>query len=151
MKLSPLIETVANILRDTTAGDHAVEVALPDAPVTIEGTENELHRILLNLGLNAIQAMPAQGKLSFHLSTSKDSEDGQVHLSVRDTGVGIPPENVERIFDPFFTTKEVGEGQGLGLSIVHRLVQKNHGTIQVHSKPGAGTTFELTFRVANAS
>ena len=70
-------------------------------------------------------------------------ENGVVAIRVADTGVGIPPENLDRIFDPFFTTKEVGKGTGQGLAIVHSIVEKHGGFITIESEPGQGTAFTI--------
>lgn len=69
-------------------------------------------------------------------------------LSISDTGIGIPKENLERIFETFFTTKPVGEGTGLGLSIVYNIIKEHHGTIEVESEVGKGTTFKIGLPMA---
>jgi two-component system, NtrC family, sensor kinase len=102
-------------------------------PVDVEA----LKQVVVNIGLNAIQAMPGGGVL--HVRTRE--EGNRLLLSFRDTGEGIAPENLARIFDPFFTTKEIGEGTGLGLSVTHSLVQRMQGTIRVESLPGQGAIF----------
>ncbi len=99
-----------------------------------------LRQISLNLILNAIQAMPEGGTL--HLRTHRDAS-GNICLEVEDTGVGIPPENLKNLFTPFFTTKPIGEGTGLGLYIVHAIVSRNGGEIQVESEVGKGTLFRI--------
>ena len=90
-----------------------------------------------NLIRNAVQAMPDGGRLT--LSSRADAE--WVRVSCRDTGVGIPPENLERIFEPLFTTK--AKGIGLGLALVKTLVEAHGGTIKVESEPGTGSTFTV--------
>lgn len=102
-----------------------------------------IKQIVVNIGLNAIQAMPAGGKLTVR-STKKDSN---LLISITDTGYGIQSEIIAKIFDPFFTTKQVGEGTGLGLAVTYSLVQKMGGAIQVESEPGKGTTFFVTLPV----
>jgi len=102
--------------------------------------ENGMRQVLLNLITNAVQAMPRGGEL--HVHTEAAATD-RVRLSVRDTGVGIPPEQIGSIFNPFYTTKQPGEGTGLGLSVVHSVIKNAGGTIEVKSTPGAGTTFVL--------
>ncbi len=106
-------------------------------PVAAKG--EQLRQAFLNLVLNALQAMPQGGSLELET----DSGDDQVRVRFADTGVGIPPEHLDRIFNPFFTTKQ--EGTGLGLAITHRIVQGHGGRIDVVSRPGAGTTFTLQF------
>jgi len=102
-----------------------------------------IKQIVVNIGLNAIQAMPAGGKLTVR----SKKEDRNLLISISDTGYGIPSEIIDRIFDPFFTTKQVGEGTGLGLAVTYSLVQKMGGTIRVESAPGQGTTFLVALPV----
>ena len=99
-----------------------------------------LRQALLNLALNACQAMPDGGTLSI---AAAPTSRGRVEIDVEDTGVGIPPENLSRIFDLYFTTKE--KGSGIGLSMVYRIVQLHDGEVEVQSTPGHGTTFRLIF------
>jgi signal transduction histidine kinase len=101
---------------------------------------NALRQILLNLITNAVQAMPKGGDL--YLSTSRGNGD-RVRLDVRDTGVGIDTAHLSNIFNPFYTTKEPGQGTGLGLSVVHSILQRYRGDIRVTSEVGAGTTFSI--------
>jgi signal transduction histidine kinase len=96
--------------------------------------------VIVNLCSNAIQAMPRGGHLHVGLERSGDS----LILSVEDTGVGMTEEVQRRLFTPFFTTKEVGEGSGLGLSVVHGIVTAHGGTVHVSSSPGVGTTVTVT-------
>jgi signal transduction histidine kinase len=100
-----------------------------------------IRQVVMNLLVNAVQAIEGTGKITIHTSRS----DSEVSLSITDTGTGIPPEIRERIFDPFFTTKRVGEGTGLGLSIVHTIVGTFGGSVAVESVVGSGTAFTLTF------
>jgi len=96
-------------------------------------------QVVLNLVMNAIQAMPNGGTLRVRL----ESKGSQVTLSVTDTGCGIPKENLLKLFTPFFTTKEVGEGTGLGLTVTHGIIQEHDGTILVKSELGKGATFTI--------
>ncbi|HAM50726.1 MAG TPA: hypothetical protein DCP92_08560 [Nitrospiraceae bacterium] len=98
---------------------------------------HKLRQVFLNLGINAIESMPEGGKLT--IGTTQGSH--AVTISFKDSGVGIPPENMREIFYPFFTTKDTGTG--LGLSIAYRIVEEHHGTINVTSAPGQGTTFQI--------
>jgi signal transduction histidine kinase len=98
-----------------------------------------LCQVLVNLLVNAIQAMPEGGTLGVEAYP----EESGVVLAVEDDGAGVPPEVAERIFEPFFTTKGVGEGTGLGLSVVQGIVTGHGGTIRVHSAPGEGARFEI--------
>jgi signal transduction histidine kinase len=104
----------------------------------------KMKQILLNLVLNAVQAMPAGGILTFAVTATPAhiTEAPAIQLTVSDTGTGIPLELQSRVFDPFFTTKD--HGTGLGLAIVHALVEAHHGRIDVESIPGRGTSFVMT-------
>lgn len=108
----------------------------------IRGDAALLRQAVLNLMLNAIQAMPSGGALTAKLART---DAGGLTLSVTDTGTGIGPDNLSRIFDPFFTTKREGEGTGLGLSVVQTVVTLHEASIDVDSELGRGTTFEISF------
>lgn len=112
----------------------------PDDLPDINADPGMLQQALLNLALNACQAMPGGGtlRLACHAASRR-----RVQLEVEDTGVGIPPEDLGRIFDLYFTTKE--RGSGIGLSMVYRIVQMHDGEVEVQSTPGAGTMFKLIF------
>jgi signal transduction histidine kinase len=112
-----------------------IECDLPE----IYGDPNQLVQVLVNLAVNAIQAMPEGGALT----VDAFSENGCVVLAVEDQGVGMTRQAAERAFEPFFTTKEVGVGTGLGLSVVHGIVTSHGGTIRVESEPGRGSRFEV--------
>jgi signal transduction histidine kinase len=102
-----------------------------------------LRQALLNLAINACQAMPEGGTLRI---ACRGASRGRVQVDVEDTGVGIPPENLEKIFDLYFTTKE--RGSGIGLSMVYHIVQLHDGDVEVQSTPGSGTRFRLSFPAA---
>jgi signal transduction histidine kinase len=108
---------------------------LPD----VMADPSQLHQVLVNLVVNAIQAMPRGGTLT--LATRADT--GRACLMVEDTGVGMSAEVMEQLFMPFFTTKEVGEGTGLGLAVVHGIVTAHKGVVKVNSEVGRGSTFEV--------
>jgi two-component system, NtrC family, sensor kinase len=103
----------------------------------------EIQQVFLNIISNAVQAM--QGKGTLTLSSRQDH--GFIVVQIRDTGPGISPEHITKVFDPFFTTKGQGEGTGLGLNIVHRVVNQYGGNIKIESEPGEGTTFVISFPV----
>ena len=111
----------------------------------VSGIETQLSQLLLNLILNAYQAMEkAGGRLTLTIAT----EESTVVLTAADTGPGISPEVLPHIFDPFFTTKESGHGTGLGLAIVQQVAQSHHGSISVQSTPGQGAAFTLRLPLA---
>ncbi len=110
---------------------------------TVMGDANQLQQCFLNLIFNAIAAMPEGGQL--HVLSKHDKAKKNVCVEIRDTGYGIPEENLDHIFDPFFTTKEAGEAIGLGLSIVYSVTKNHGGTIKVNTKVGKGTSFILNF------
>jgi hypothetical protein len=110
--------------------------------VRIMGFPGQIDQVLMNLLTNAAQAMGDRGG-TIHVAAS--NRDDCVLLTIGDEGPGIPREILPRIFDPFFTTKDVGEGSGLGLSIVHGIVERHGGHIDVDSQPGQGTKFSISF------
>ncbi|MDW8325924.1 MAG: ATP-binding protein [Anaerolineales bacterium] len=141
-----LRETVQAALRLTEylvrKGRVRASLELPAEPVKLFYDAQQIEQVLINLIQNAVQAMPNGGQLVISLSAT----DGLVTLSVRDTGVGIPPENLRRIFDPFFTTKGA-DGTGLGLSVSYGIIARHHGRIEVESTVGQGTIFIITLPV----
>jgi two-component system NtrC family sensor kinase len=108
----------------------------------IEASPGEIQQVFTNLITNAFQAMTEKGG---RLTLSTRSLKGWVEAQVADTGMGIPERYLKKIFDPFFTTKNPGEGTGLGLNIVYRIVTKYRGNIDVESKEKQGTTFTVKF------
>ncbi len=116
-----------------------VEWKVPGSLPEIRGSGEHLLQAFSNMLINARQAMASGGMLTVEAAAS----DGEVRVSVADTGVGIPPENMQRIFEPFFTTKAKGEGTGLGLSICQSVVAQHGGRIEVASEVGRGSTFTV--------
>ncbi len=108
----------------------------------ILGFPGQVDQVLMNLLTNAAQAIGDQGGT---IKVTAQNQDAQVLLTVADDGPGIPQDILPRIFDPFFTTKEVGDGSGLGLSIVHGIIERHGGHIDVESQPGQGTKFSISF------
>ncbi len=132
-----------------------VRVDVDDAAPQVLGDPRLIEHVLLNLIMNACQAMPEGGRLSVVVGVGSDSDadaadDTWVCCRVIDTGTGIAPENLRRIFEPFYTTKAHGHGTGLGLAIVERIVRQHQGKIDVSSRPGAGSSFTLRLRPADA-
>ncbi len=119
---------------------HLLDPDLPD----INADPAQINQVLVNLVVNALQAMPDGGRLTLQTQVKK----GQVSLSVTDTGSGMTQEVLEKLYIPFFTTKDVGQGTGLGLSVVHGIVNAHHGSLQVKSVVGRGTRFEILLPAA---
>jgi two-component system, NtrC family, sensor kinase len=116
--------------------------------VRILGFAGQVDQVLMNLLTNAAQAIGEPGGT---IRIEARNLDDRVSLIVADDGPGIPEEVLPRIFDPFFTTKDVGEGSGLGLSIVHGIIERHGGHIDVVSQPGQGTKFSISFPLPPAS
>ena len=125
--------------------DVDLEVRLSDIPLILRGDINKMQQCFLNLIFNAIEAMPQGGHLG--VTSELDTVTKHARVEIRDTGYGIPDEDLDRIFVPFFTTKGEGRGTGLGLSIVYGVVKNHRGNIEVKSQTGKGTTFTLTFPI----
>ena len=122
----------------------SVEAGFAEGALNICGDSELLSQIILNLILNAIQAMPDGGTLTLSTRSLRHSDgQGMAEMRIADTGCGIPPQNLAQIFDPFFTTKK--RGTGLGLSIIHNITQALGGSIDIQSWPDKGTECILTF------
>jgi len=143
--LSRLIDEITTTLRQLLRKNITVNAIQDVEQAWIMGNDKQLYQVLLNLGINAGDAMPDGGVLTYSLSTSRYNDKLCAVIRVQDTGTGIPPEVQARMFEPFFTTKGVGKGTGLGLSIVHGIVTAHEGQIEVASTVGKGTTFTLIF------
>ena len=151
-------KAVAGMVRmlQRTLGEHIqLEVLLGQNLPTIHADPGMIDQVLLNLAVNARDAMPNGGRLTIRTTItppgppgSENPVSGSVSLTCTDTGMGIPPEVLPRIFEPFFTTKEVGKGTGLGLATVHGIVQQHRGSIEVSSEVGKGTTFIIVLPAA---
>jgi PAS domain S-box-containing protein len=154
-----IVEETLEMIEASTPANIRIETRLDAGNSAVIGDASYLHQVAMNLCTNALQAMHDGGVLGLVLETIELAEakvlsrgtlaPGQyVRLRVSDTGSGIPPAVAERMFDPFFTTKGVGEGTGLGLSLVHGIVIDLGGAIEVATAPGQGTTFEIWLPVA---
>ncbi|MCS7210050.1 MAG: PAS domain S-box protein [Chloroherpetonaceae bacterium] len=149
---SHIVKDVARFISQTFPKEIEIECEAPATIWSIFGEPTQLHQVLLNLCVNARDAMPNGGRLTIRaenvvLDAAKaaafvDAEEGEyVCLTVSDTGTGIAPDILDKIFEPFFTTKEVGKGTGLGLSVVFSVVRSHNGFIDVKTKVGSGTSF----------
>jgi PAS domain S-box-containing protein len=149
-----LLADLEKIVRETFPRNIQLRVEMPKDLWLVMGDATQIHQALMNLCVNARDAMPDGGTLTLaakNLAVDEtlatmmpDAKTGDyVCASVTDTGTGIPPKHLDRIFDPFFTTKEVGKGSGLGLATVLGIVRGHGGFVRVTSRVGRGTTFEL--------
>ena len=137
--LRPLLDDVVEVLGPEASGRQvAVRVECPSGVPPVSADRAMLRQALINLAINACQAMPGGGTLRLG---ARALPTGRVELQVQDTGVGIAAEHLGRIFDLYFTTRE--GGSGIGLSMVYRTVQLHDGSIEVESTPGVGTTFRI--------
>lgn len=148
--LHETIREVADLLRGTASPSIHIGLRL-DAPESlITGDAGPLHHMLLNLALNARDAMPEGGELTFS-TRSLPTEPPSIEIAVSDTGTGIAPELRDRIFDPLFTTKSERNGTGMGLAIVQRVVQAHGGSVSLTSSVGNGATFTIVLPLRRAA
>ena len=154
LDLSEVVGSIFKMLERVLGGQIQVQFKFSPLPLLIHADEGMLEQVLMNLTVNARDAMPQGGQLviettavEFDAVTAKQAAQARTGafacLSVTDTGCGIPPEVLPKIFEPFFTTKEVGKGSGLGLSAVFGIIQEHRGWINVYSEVGKGTTFRI--------
>jgi len=154
LQLKHLVREVERIIAETFPRSIRVQVRMARQPWLVRGDPTQLQQVLLNLCVNARDAMPQGGTLTLRLENQAlEREPERVHpkakagpyvvLSVEDTGVGIPEELLDKIFDPFFTTKPVGQGTGLGLATVLGIVESHGGFVLVESQVGRGSTFSV--------
>ncbi|HYI42790.1 MAG TPA: PAS domain S-box protein [Sphingomicrobium sp.] len=152
--VAPLIENMRPLLRNVLGPGITKQFALDADDVAVMADPTQLEVAVLNLAINARDAMPDGGVLKFQtrlatLSGDADLGDGDfVELTISDTGIGMPEEVARRAFEPFFTTKEVGKGTGLGLSMVYGMARQSGGTAKIESQPGEGTAVKLYFKAA---
>jgi two-component system, cell cycle sensor histidine kinase and response regulator CckA len=159
--LNAVVQSMAPVLRRSLAEHQTLVFRLGLLNGPVRADPRQLEQVLLNLTLNARDAMPDGGRLTIETGevelTAGDTGDGgpppgaYEMMVVEDSGHGIEPGTLERIFEPFFTTKEVGQGTGLGLPVVHGIVSQLGGHIRVETAPGHGTKFKLYFSVAHES
>ena len=152
--VAPLIEEMRPLLRNVLGPGIAKKFDLDPHLVPVMADPTQLEVAVLNVAINARDAMPDGGTLSFasrrlRITDDTELESGEyVELAISDTGVGMTPEVLSRAFEPFFTTKEVGKGTGLGLSMVYGMARQSGGTARIESELEVGTTVKLYFRRA---
>jgi PAS domain S-box-containing protein len=151
---APLIENMRPLIRNVLGPAIEEKIDLDKAAIPVLADPTQLELAVLNLVINARDAMPEGGRLTLRtrpvsVSDDPEMEAGQyIELCIADTGTGMPAEVAARAFEPFFTTKEVGKGTGLGLSMVYGVARQSGGTARIESRPGEGTTVHLYFRRA---
>jgi signal transduction histidine kinase len=159
VKINELLDEMARLIRNTFPRLITFEANIPSNLFNVTGDATQIQQILLNLCVNARDAMPNGGTLSIYgqnrvlrnerVPGSDAPVSGSfVELSVRDTGTGIPPEILQKIFDPFFTTKPEGKGTGLGLATVQTIIRNHNGFLDLSSEVGKGTTFKILLPAA---
>ncbi len=146
--LADIVARARRMVSHQIGKDISFELNTPEN-VLIRGNQNQLVQVFINFLQNSIDAihmrLEADGGESGVISVSIDPAGDGWQVTIRDNGIGIPPENLGKIFDPFFTSKEVGKGMGLGLSITHQILQSHHALINVDSRSGEFTCFRLVF------
>ncbi|HSH94019.1 MAG TPA: response regulator [Roseimicrobium sp.] len=154
LNIERLVDEMASLAHDTFPKSIRIEVTAGQGVAMVKGDATQLHQVLLNLSINARDAMPLGGLLKIDLANVMVDQAGQqrlrapavgryVRIRVSDTGLGMPPELLTRIFEPFFTTKETGKGTGLGLSTVNVIIKSHNGVLEVDSKVNQGTVFDI--------
>ena len=155
-QVAPLIENIRPLLRNVLGPGITKTFALDDEMMPVMADPTQLEVAVLNLAINARDAMPDGGTLHFgsrkiRVKGDPEIEDGDyIELCISDTGIGMTEDVAARAFEPFFTTKEVGKGTGLGLSMVYGMARQSGGTARLESAPGEGTTIKLLFRAAES-
>jgi PAS domain S-box-containing protein len=155
--VAPLIHNMRPLLRNVLGPGINKAFELDESLMPVMADPTQLEVAILNLAINARDAMPDGGVLTFssrrvEVAGDPELEDGEyIELCISDTGTGMPPEVAERAFEPFFTTKEVGKGTGLGLSMVYGMARQSGGAARIESRLGEGTAVKLLFRKADGA
>ena len=162
VSLRRLIEETVAMLQSTAGPSVELRAIVPDTSLAVQGNPTQLQQVLMNLGTNALHALrDGRGRIEIGLEHRQFAEAGgsptpaglapgrYAHLWVADDGIGMNDETRQRIFEPFFTTKPVGQGTGLGLAVVHGIVETHGGAIEVASAPGLGSRFDLYLPLAD--
>lgn len=159
--LNEAVTNLAKMLRRILGEQIQLRLDLHAKPLWVSADAGMLDQVIMNLSVNARDAMPQGGRLTVATGETPRNEhsvhplppsapNGYVWLSVADDGCGIPPDVLPHIFEPFFTTKEAGRGTGLGLATVFGIVKQHNGWVDVHSEPGQGTTFQILLPASEA-
>ncbi len=159
--ITPIINESVKLLRASIPTTIAIKTDIENRPMIVVADPAQMHQVIINLCSNAAHAMETKGGvLEVGLKVVEPDETDSEYLKIRtgsyarltvkDNGMGIPPKIRERIFEPYFTTKEIGKGTGLGLAVVHNIVQSHDGAISVFSEVDRGTRIEVLFPVVEA-
>ncbi|MGB9234910.1 MAG: ATP-binding protein, partial [Terriglobales bacterium] len=159
LDLNTVLTEMSTMLQRLIANQIVLDVVPHETPQFVKADPGQLGQVILNLAVNARDAMPEGGKLTIATRTAElkqplAAREGEIPagkyvlLTVGDTGIGMSTDVLNHVFEPFFTTKRLGQGTGLGLAIVYGVVKQTGGWICVHSEPGRGTTFEIYFPMA---
>jgi PAS domain S-box-containing protein len=163
ISLVTAVKEALRLIRSVTPSHISIKQNFTASPArVILADPTQMHQMVMNICLNAADAMPDGGVLEISLEevqveTESRPEQTQLpsgcylKLTVRDNGAGMPPEVRERIFEPYFTTKQVGKGTGMGLAVVHGVIKEHGGSIAVSSEPGKGTAFEICLPIVEAT
>ncbi len=142
VNLAQLVDETISLIEHTFDKDIVIEAKLSAIEPIVLGDTGQLQQVLVNLAVNARDAMPDGGTLSFNVQ--EPNAGRQLKIVVSDTGSGIPVRVRERMFEPFFTTKEPGRGTGMGLAVAYSIIESHGGTIEIESEEGKGTQFEIS-------
>ena len=150
LQVNEAVQRAVNLLRHRISKNIDFRVEFAEGLPSLQGDAQQIEQVVVNLVTNALEALPEEGG-QVTVSTRYNQDDHDVEIKVRDTGVGIPQENVERLCDPFFTTKQERGGTGLGLAITYTLVRDHGGNLVFESTPGQGTQARVTLPCAAES
>jgi len=141
--INEIISNCLTMLRNRVKDRIEIHQDFTQEDYVLTGLEGKLHQVMLNVLVNAIQAIEDTGTIWINTTLTK----GELNISVKDTGVGIKPEDLDNIVTPFYTTKDPGEGTGLGLSITYRIIEDHGGKLEFESTEGIGTTVHIKLPV----
>jgi CheY-like chemotaxis protein len=153
LDLNEVVSDIATMLRPLLVASMHLVTHTAEHPVRVLVDRSQLEQVLLNLALNARDAMPQGGTLTVAvgITPAEPGHAARASLTVRDTGVGMEPGVAARAFEPFFTTKPTGKGTGLGLATVHGIIEQSGGSIRIETAPGAGTAFHIALPLAESA
>ena len=154
LDLRTVVSSMESLLRRTIREDVRIDIRLPATPVSVRADRGRMGQVLMNLSVNAQDAMTSRGTLTIEVTEEPVPGAGGARravLSVRDTGAGMDEATRRSIFEPFFTTKERGRGTGLGLATVYGIVKQHGGDVEVTSAPGAGSVFRVSLPLCTGS